>query len=203
MPNPSPPPPFHRFWKSVGRAGLIAGAVVLAGAAAICVTGQIDDLRRSDVAVVLGNAVLANGQPSPRLAARLDEGAAVWRAGLVRAVIVSGEIERNGEDESAVMRRYLLAKGVPASAIIVDPSGINTLATARDTAAILKAHGWRTAMAVTQYYHIPRTRLALDQYGIKDVRSAHAHYFERDDLPAILREVVAYPVYVLGRPRWI
>ena len=204
MPNPAKPPRKRRL-----RRLLVLGTVLfLAGAAAICIAGQRDDLRPSDVAVVLGNRVLPDGRPSRRLAARLDEGAAVWRAGLVKAVIVSGGVETGkkggkGADEGQAMRAYLLAHGVPGRAIIVDSHGDNTQDTARNTAAILRARGWKTAMAVTQYYHIPRTRLALEQYGIADVRSAHARYFEWGDLIAVPREVVAYPVYWIGRPGWL
>ncbi len=201
MPNPSVST--RRSWAWIRR--LLAAGVLLflAGAGAICVAGQCDDLRPSDVAVILGNRVFPGERPSRRLAGRLDEGVAVWRAGLVRAVIVSGGVAEDGGDEARVMRLYLLARGVPDAAILADPHGDNTLATARNTAALMRAHGWRTAMAVTQYYHIPRTRLALEQYGIRDVRAAHARYFEWGDLIAVPREVVAYPVYFLGRPGWL
>ena len=191
----------RRAWVWIRRL-LAAGALLfLAGAAAICVAGQHDDLRRSDVAVILGNQVFPGDRPSRRLAARLDEGVAVWRAGLAPVLIVSGGVEEG--DEAKAMRLYLLAHGVPDKAILVDRRGANTEATARNTAALMRAHGWRTAMAVTQYYHIPRTRLALEQAGIKDVRSAHARYFEWWDGVAVAREVAAYPVYWAGRPGWL
>jgi uncharacterized SAM-binding protein YcdF (DUF218 family) len=53
---------------------------------------------------------------------------------------------------------------------------------------------------VTQYFHVPRTRLALRRQGVADIRSAHAAYFELRDLYAIAREVAALPAYWLKRP---
>lgn len=173
-----------------------AAALFLLTACAICLVGLRDDRRPSDVAVVLGNKVYPGGTPSPRLAARLDEAVAIWRANLVKAVIVSGGID--GEtDEAAAMRLYLIDKGVPRAAIFVDSRGTNTWETARNIAAIMKAHEWRTALIVSQYFHIARSALALRRFGILDTRSAHAAYFEWRDLYSIAREVVGYPKYWL------
>jgi uncharacterized SAM-binding protein YcdF (DUF218 family) len=57
--------------------------------------------------------------------------------------------------------------------------------------------GLRSAVVVTQYFHITRSRLALKQAGIQDVSSAHARFFEMRDIYSVLREVVALPVYLL------
>ncbi|MGA0602702.1 YdcF family protein [Caulobacter sp. KR2-114] len=185
-----------------------AGAAMLSGCAAIAWAGCQDDLRPADAAVILGNRVYPGQRPSPALAARLDEGLAIWRAGKVRALIVSGGVEAGGVlggegDEARVMRAYLLARGVPGSAIIADPFGDNTELTGRNTATILRAHGWRSVIAVSQFYHVPRTRLALRRAGVTDVRGAHARYLTWGDFIALPREVVAYPVYWLGRPAWL
>jgi uncharacterized SAM-binding protein YcdF (DUF218 family) len=178
------------------RVTLLAGAgAFLLAAALLCVSGASDDLRQSDVAVVLGNAVSPDGTPSPRLAARLDAAVTVWVDRRVGAIIVSGGVDRNGTDEAAAMRRYLIARGVPDAAIIADPHGVTTWETARNTAAIMRERNWRTAMVISQYFHVPRTRLALARFGISDARSAHPSYVEWRDLYSIAREVFGYPAY--------
>lgn len=174
------------------------GALLLSGGAAMLgVSGMRDDRRPSDIAVVLGNQVYRDGRPSPRLAARLDEAVRIWRANLVKAVVVSGGIDRNGTDEAAAMRRYLVGKNIPASAILMDPHGVNTWETARNTTAIMKAHAWHSAMVISQYFHIPRTKLAFRQFGISDPRSSSPTYVEWRDVYSISREVIGYPAYWL------
>jgi len=195
-----------RRW-AAGTAAAAAAAMLL-GCAVIAWAGCQDDLRPADAAVILGNRVYPGERPSPALAARLDEGLAVWRAHRVKALIVSGGVEAGGRlggegDEAKVMRAYLEAHGVPDRAIIADPYGDNTELTGRNAAAILKAHGWTSVIAVSQFYHVPRTRLALRRAGVADVRGAHARYLTWGDFIALPREVIAWPVYWLGRPDWL
>ncbi|WP_346245654.1 YdcF family protein [Sphingomonas rustica] len=182
-------------WLLMGGAALF-----LLAAALLCISGASDDLRQSDVAVVLGNAVSRDGSPSPRLAARLDAAVTVWVDRRVGAIIVSGGVDRNGTDEAAAMRRYLVARRVPDAAIVVDPKGATTWETARNTAAIMRARNWRTVMVISQYFHIPRTRLALARFGVEDARSAHPAYLESRDLYSIAREVIGYPAYWFRDP---
>ncbi len=208
MKTPRTAPRTDRWKQILAWSGGVVAAVMLSGCAAIAWAGCQDDLRPADVAVILGNRVYPGGQPSPALAARLNEGLAVWRAHRVGALIVSGGVERGGQlggdlDEARIMRAYLLAHGVPDTAIIADPFGDNTKLTGRNTAAILKAHGWTSVIAVSQFYHVPRTKLALHRAGVADVRGAHARYLTWGDFIALPREVVAWPVYWLGRPDWL
>ncbi len=179
---------------------LSAAALVLLAGTGISVAGMSDDLRPSDVGIVLGSKVELSGQPSARLAARLDRGASLYSEGVFKRLIVSGGTGVEGFDEAAVMRDYLLRKGVPGKAIIVDSGGATTEASAVNCAALMRAHGFKSVTIVTQYFHVPRTRLALRANGIARIHSAHARYFELRDLYSITREVAALPVYWL-KPR--
>jgi vancomycin permeability regulator SanA len=175
-----------------------AGAYLLA-ALILCAAGLRDDRERTaDVAVVLGNQVFPDGTPSPRLAARLDQGLALYRRGTVHDLIVSGGVGREGWDEAAVMKRYLVARGIPADRVVADSLGVNTAATARNTAAIMRRHGWTRAVAVSQYHHVPRCRLAFRRAGISTVYGAHARYAEWRDVYSVTREVAGYAAYLAG-----
>jgi len=183
----------------IARRVAAAGAVAIAvAAAALVASGLRDDDHPADVAVVLGTTVGPDGTPSPRLAARLDAALALYRRGRVRSVIVSGGVGGEGFDEAAVMRRYLAARGVPAARIVADSLGVTTAATARNAAAIMRRNGWASAVAVSQYFHVPRCRLAFRRAGIDPVYSAHARYFEIPDLYSIPRELAGYPAYMAG-----
>jgi vancomycin permeability regulator SanA len=159
--------------------------------------GLTDERVPSDVAVVLGNAVEENGEPSPRLAGRLDAALALYREGVVPYVIVSGGLGLEGFDEAVVMRDYLVKHGVPADRVVADSFGINTAATARNSARIMEERGWRTATAVSQHFHIARCKLAFRQAGIKTVYGVHARYFEGRDYPSSLRDYVGYWAYLI------
>jgi uncharacterized SAM-binding protein YcdF (DUF218 family) len=92
------------------------------------------------------------------------------------------------------MAAYLTAQRVPPSAILQDPNGIDTLATSRNTACLV---GQGSVLVVTQWFHVPRTLIAMRRAGLRDVSAAWPRYVEWRDLYSFLREAVAIPVYVL------
>jgi vancomycin permeability regulator SanA len=165
------------------------------GAALLIGNGLHDRLGPADVCLVLGNAVYKDGRPSNRLKARLDKAAELYKQGLFAHVLVSGGVYHRNAPEGTAMKAYLVRQGIPEGAILVDNEGADTRSSARNTAALLKARGWTSVLAVTQYFHIPRTRLALRQEGIPTVYSAHADYLEQRDLYSIVRELAGYPAY--------
>lgn len=176
---------------------IVAVLLVLLGAVCgILIDGLRDDVQVSDVGVVLGSKVMTDGTPSDRLRARLDRAAELYRQGAFKYVIVSGGTGVEGFSEAQVMADYLAGKAaIPRAAILLDEHGNNTVATAQNAAAIMKAHEFHSALVVTQYFHITRSRYALQEAGIRQVRTAHARYFEARDLYSIARELVALPAY--------
>lgn len=167
-----------------------------AGLAALLADGLDDRLGHADVAIVPGSKVELDGRPSRRLAARLDKTLELYRAGWFAAVIVSGGTGKEGYDEAVVMRDYLLARGVPESAIVLDRAGVDTAATAANSALLMRMSGWTSAFIVTQYFHVPRTRIALRGNGVTTLYAAHADFVEWRDIYSSLRELLALPVYV-------
>lgn len=170
--------------------------VLLFAIGTIVFDGLIDDVQRSDVGVVLGSKVNLDGTPSERLKARLDKAAELYKQGHIEYIIVSGGTGIEGFNEARVMADYLaLKKAIPSVVILLDEHGDNTEATARNAAIIMNAHNLKSALVVTQYFHITRCRFALHRAGIKTVRTAHARYFELRDVYSTLRELIALPCY--------
>jgi len=64
--------------------GLGCGVLAASYLAAIAALGLWARPAGADLAIVLGNEVLASGEPSPRLRARLDAALGVYRAGQSR-----------------------------------------------------------------------------------------------------------------------
>jgi vancomycin permeability regulator SanA len=159
--------------------------------------GLDDHLARADVIVVPGNTVAPDGTPSPRLAARLDAALQLYRAGWAPVILVSGGTGVEGVDEAAAMATYLRAHGVPGGAVVQDPAGVDTEATAVHTASYLRGHGLRTAIVATQWFHVPRTRLLLEQRGVRVTGSTHARFAELRDVYSVVREVPALALALL------
>jgi vancomycin permeability regulator SanA len=190
---------------STGKLGKIlvlfaaAVGVLGLGTMGIVIAGLRDDLAPSDLALVLGSKVEPSGIPSPRLQARLDETVALYRAGLFTTVIVSGGFGKEGFDEAAVMKAHLIAHLIPADHIISDSHGDTSYASARTTTAILRDRHLHSVLVISQYFHVPRARLALERFGIPIVHSAHAHIFELRDLYSAPREFIGWIYYAFRR----
>lgn len=166
-------------------------------AALIVADGLRDDIHAADVAIVLGNKVEAGGIPSARLRARLDKTVELYRQDLFPRVIVSSGVGSEGFGEATVMKAYLVEKGVPEDRIYLDSQGATTYLTAKNASRMMKEQGWRSAIVISQYFHISRTKLALRRYGISPVFSAHAEFFELRDFYSTAREVFGYGAYLL------
>ena len=161
----------------------------------IVVRGYRDDIQVSDVGVIFGSKVNTDGNPSSRLIARLEKGRELYNQGMFKHIIVSGGVGKEGFDEAQVLKQYLVTHQVPESAIIADSQGITSEATARNSEWIMRQHHFKTALVISQYFHIVRAQVAFAKYGIDPVYHAHANYVEWRDLYSIPREVVGYYVY--------
>lgn len=192
-----PLPPWLRLRPWLRRLVALFAAWAALHLTAISVDGCSDEDVFADVAVVLGNRVTPGGQPSPRLLRRIERAIDLYRTGKVARVIVSGGQDPGSPHEADVMRSVLLAAGVPDAAIVVDRGGVDTHATARFTRDYLRAHGLRSAIAVSQFYHLSRCKLALRRFGVPEVYAAHATLeLELRDPWSMAREWVGYYAYL-------
>jgi vancomycin permeability regulator SanA len=167
------------------------------GVAVLVWDGLRDEVSPADLGVVLGNTVYPDGTPSARLAARLDRAIELHRQGVFHLVLVSGATGAEGKDEALAMRDYLLQHGVPSADVLVDSNGGTTFATASNAHALMEERGLHSALVISQYFHVPRARLALRRAGVEKVYSAHARYFELRDLYSAPRELVGFVWYAV------
>ncbi|AKJ13354.1 membrane protein [Streptomyces incarnatus] len=125
------------------------------------------DVPRTRVAMVFG-AGLWNGEPSPYLAHRLDAAAALYRAGRVEVVLVTGDNSRKDYDEPDAMRAYLEKHGVPGRRIVRDYAGFDTWDSCVRARRIF---GVDRAVLISQGFHIRRAvalceAAGVDSYGV-------------------------------------
>ena len=114
----------------------------------------------------------------------------------MRNIIVSGGVGKEGHNEAEAMKRYLVEAGVPEDRIHVDAAGNDTFLTARNASRFMSEEGMRSALVISQYFHVPRAKLALERFGVSPLYSAHADIFELRDLYSIPREVIAFYTYL-------
>lgn len=176
---------------------ILIAAAILTGSAAITWSGLTDHIHPADVCLVPACKLGPDGNPGPALRARLDKTVELYRKGMFPRLIVSGGVDRHGWDEAAAMKQYLARRGVAADKIWTDNKGTNTYFAARNTARIMTAHKMKSVLVVTQYFHVPRTRLALEHFGVSPVYSVHATFFHWRDFWWVPRDAIGYCYYRL------
>ena len=145
-----------------------------------------------DVALVLGAAPIGpEGGPNRYFEYRLDAAAALWRAGKVKYLLVSGDNRRPDYDEPSAMRAGLIARGVPASAIYRDVAGLRTWDSVLRARAVF---GQRRLIIVSQGFHANRAvflarRTGIEAWGLeaRDVVRAYSVFTELRRYPSALR----------------
>lgn len=152
---------------------LIAGVVIalvatwVTSAIAVMVCGARDGARASDAIVVLGAAQYV-GRPSPVLRARLDHALDLWQRGLApRLIFTGGTGAGDTTSEAAVSRKYALRHGVPDSAILLENEGRTTRESLAAVSAIMRARQLRSAILVSDPFHMLRLRILSTQYGVE------------------------------------
>ena len=167
----------------------------LAHTSIIVIDGLTDENIKTEVGVILGNKVNADGSLSNRLKSRMDRGIELYKDSLIALVFVSGGRGVEGYDEGTKMAEYLIENGIPIKDIVIDNKGITTEVTAKN----LKAFNtnYKSVTVISQYFHISRTKLAMRKQGFKIVYGAHPDYFEVLDIYSLVREFFAYYKYLL------
>lgn len=157
------------------------------------------------VAVVYG-AGIRNGQPTAVLYDRVAAAVALYKAGVVSKLLMSGDNRFANYNEPAAMRRTALQMGVPDEDIVLDLAGRSTYDTcyrAHDIFAV------NSAVLVTQDFHLDRAIttcrvLGIDAVGfVADQRSYRGMvWFQFRELGATMNAFVELfitrPLPVLG-----
>jgi uncharacterized SAM-binding protein YcdF (DUF218 family) len=126
-----------------------------------------DEARPADVIIVMGAAEY-RGHPSPVLKLRLEHAVQLYERGLAPYIMTTGG---PGGDpsftEGGVGRSYLIDRGVPAEAIIVEDEGDTTAYSLTAASEILRRMGLHSCIIVSDGYHIFRVKKILQQEGFQ------------------------------------
>ena len=176
---------------------LLCVSLYLTSVSAIFIDGGNSDNFKADVGIVYGNKVELNGRPSTRLSARLSAAVFLYDSNLVKKLIVSGGVGKEGFDEAQVMAEYLLDSGVAGSDIYIDSNGYNSHMTSVNAFKLLDDSSSVVVVAISQKYHLSRVKMSLNNAGFENVYGFSPDYSEARDIYAYFREVVAWFKYWL------
>ena len=154
------------------RAGTFS-VLVLAGFMYVCLNivqvwsvGRSSGARQVDAIVVMGVAQY-DGRPSPQLQARLDHVLTLWNMGVAKLVVTTGGNQPGDRfTEARASADYLIASGIPESAISMEDIGATTLQSLQGVAEIMKSRGLTSVEIVTDPYHALRSRLIAQDLGL-------------------------------------
>jgi uncharacterized SAM-binding protein YcdF (DUF218 family) len=145
---------------------LVAGLIVGGTAFRVWQLARVDDRRPVDVVVVLG-AAQYDGSPSPIFASRLRHAQQLFEEGVAtRIVTVGGRRAGDGFTEADAGRRYLVDRGVPGRAVTSVGEGSDTLGSLRAVARVAASAGWRSALLVSDPWHLLRARTMARDSGL-------------------------------------
>lgn len=122
-------------------------------------------------AVVLG-AAQYDGEPSPVLRARLDEGARLYEEGQVSIVVVTGGNQAGDvTTEAKAGYDYLRAAGIPDEQLLLEVQGGSTYESLAATARFIDGDEIDEVVLVTDRYHARRATLVAEEVGLAPVVS--------------------------------
>ncbi len=150
---------------------LLAGVLVLVGfnlwivrRSSGRVTQVAAQVPEAPVALVLGTSRnLASGSINLHWKMRMDAAAALWKAGRVKQILVSGDNREADYNEPRDMRDGLVARGVPGQVITLDCAGLRTLDSvirAKETFGVTRC------VIVSDDFHLPRAIWLADRRGM-------------------------------------
>ena len=148
---------------------------------------ECSDIKDVDCIIVLGAAVWGD-KPSPMLEDRLLEGISLYKKGVSKKIIMSGDHGQSEYDEVNIMKEYAIEKGVPSEDIFMDHAGFATYDSIYRAKEIF---GAKKIIIVTQEYHLYRAlhianRLGIEAYGVGSDPQKYAGQIYRE-----LREILA------------
>ena len=137
-------------------------------------SSEIDSIKYNKVGLLLGTP------PKARITKvknyffiyRLDAAEQLYRAGKIEKILISGdENSLDGINEPECMRDSLVARGIPASAIILDGKGYRTI---NSIVNANKVFGLKSFTIISQEFHNERAIYQAEHLGL-DVENLQAY----------------------------
>ena len=133
---------------------------------------------KPDCIIVLGALVEPNGSLSIMLQDRVDEGIKLYKLGVSKKILMSGDHLNKNYDEVNAMRKYAIEKGVPDEDIFMDHAGLSTYDSMYRARDIFQC---KKVIIVTQKFHLSRAiyiakSLGMEAYGVNSNQTKYGSY---------------------------
>jgi uncharacterized SAM-binding protein YcdF (DUF218 family) len=159
---------------------------------------SLDQSHPADAVVVFGAAEYV-GRPSPVFRARLDHAYNLFEQGLAPLIITTGGSGNDPQfSEGQVGRDYLSKRGIPDVNLIAETQGTDTEHSARRVAVIMQANDLKSALLVSDAYHVYRAKRMMEAEGIAVYTSPRPESIPKTlwgRWQTALREAVSYALY--------
>ncbi len=129
---------------------------------------NLSEVPKAEVALIPGAPLLADGTPAPIFTDRVNIALALYKAGKVAKILVSGDNSTLSHNEVNPVRVLLLREGIPAQDIFLDHAGFDTYSSMYRAKYIF---GVSSLIIATQSFHLPRAvfiarALGMEAYGM-------------------------------------
>ena len=188
------------FWIAVASALVFVLGYLASLTVRIARQSTVDEARPADVIIVMGAAEY-RGTPSPVLRARLDHALLLYRRHLAPRILTTGGAGGDPNfTEGGVGRSYLIDRGVPSEAIMVEEEGGSTVYSISAASEILRRMGLHSCILVSDGYHIFRTKRMLWAQGLEVFGSprASAAQSEGRKWRLYIGQAIAFALWKIG-----
>lgn len=195
----------HRKWRIATAAVFVLGfSIILGTMFAIYAQARRDESRPVDAIIILG-AAQYNGRPSDVFEARLQHGLDLYNQELAPWIIVTGgRMEGDAFTEAETAETWLMNRGVPQSAILMENEGRDTWGNLQGAWDAAEPHGIHTVLIVSDGFHLFRAERLANAVGFKAYSSpAPASPItpgSKTEFSYVLRETAAV---IAQMPRWL
>jgi uncharacterized SAM-binding protein YcdF (DUF218 family) len=129
--------------------------------------GQADHAAKADVIVILGGGTEADGSASPATTRRVLHGAALYQRGLAPWLLCTGGYTGDHpQSEARACADLAQREGVPVAAILMEENSASTEENAIETRKVMESHNLKTALVVSDNFHLYRAEMLFHLYGI-------------------------------------
>lgn len=128
---------------------------------------KVEEVPSKKTALLLGTAkYVAKGKKNYFYVYRIEAAVALWKAGKVKAIVVSGDSGNKYYNETGRMRKDLMKAGVPKRYIISDDTGFRTLDSIIHAETIFNLEDY---IIISQKFHLERALFIAKAKGQKAI----------------------------------
>lgn len=157
-----------------------------------------------DAILVLGAGIWGNS-PSHMLEDRLLTAIDLYKNGVSKKIIMSGDHGREDYDEVNTMKNYAIEKGIPSEDIFMDHAGFSTYESIYRAKEIFNV---KKIVIVTQKYHLYRAiyiakKLGIEAYGVSADLRKYSGQAKREGREIIARNKDFFICILKPKPTYL